>query len=324
MSTPAVGLPDLQTLAHRLNAALNQPNSTGDPITILARKPNPRTSTYPSEIVYCRLADGSELQLLCKYATARSHTAQGHRRGTAYEAEVYQKVLQPLPVSTPRFCGLYADSITGETWFMLEYMDGSMRVKDSRDRTQMYAAARWLGQFHRINESRLPPASLPFLHKHEPEYYLGWAARTSQFAGHLHQSFPWLRTLCERFEQVVGRLLEPPAIIIHGEYYPNNILFRQGTIYPVDWESTAIGIGEIDYASLTERWPAEIVERCRIEYLNARWPAGPPADFEPKLDVARLYWRFRWLGERADWTTEEKSRWRFADLHSLGTRLGLI
>lgn len=170
----------------------------------------------------------------------------------------------------------------------------------------------------------LSPDLLPFLHRHDAEHYLGWAARTSRFAGSLHHRFHWLATLCKRFEDVVETLSEPPLVIVHGEFYPNNILFRQGTIYPVDWESTAVAIGEIDLASLTERWSSTIVERCRAEYLSARWPDGPPADFDQKLDVAKLYWRFRWLGERPDWTTEEKSRWRFDQLRTIGERLGLI
>jgi hypothetical protein len=316
--------PDSQTLIHKLSAIFSDPNSSMDQVTILARETNPRTSTYPSEIVNCRLADGSEIQLLCKYAAGRDRAAYGHRAGVAYEAEVYRRVLQPLPVSTPAFYGLHRDETTGETWFILESIDKSLRVKDSKDHALMHAAARWLGEFHRANESHLSPTSLPFLHRYDAEYYLGWALRTSRWAGPLHQRFPWLATLCQRFEKVVDRLLEPPVIIIHGEYYPNNILFRQGTIYPVDWESTAIAIGEIDFASLIERWPATIVERCTAEYLSARWPDGVPPDFEQKLAVANLYWRFRWLGERSDWTTEGKSRWRFDELRSIGERLGLI
>ena len=155
----------------------------------------------------CRLADGSEVRLLCKYAVGRSHNSYGHRGGVAYEAEVYRHVLQPLPVSTPTFYGLHKDAITGETWLILEYIDRGVQVRDSNnralDRKLMYAAARGLGQFHRANESRLSPASMPFLHRHNAEYYLGWAEQTSLFAGHLHEHFPWLGTLCERFEEVV-------------------------------------------------------------------------------------------------------------------------
>ncbi len=324
MSVSPVEFPDLPTLAHGLNAALESHGSSRGPVTILAREPNPRRSTYPSEVVDCRLADGSEVRLLCKYAAERGHSAHGHRGGVPYEAEVYRHVLQRLPVSAPMFYGLQGDGDTGRTWFAIEYIDRSVQAKDPPYREPMYAAAGWLGRFHRANESALSPSALPFLHRHDARYYLGWSERTAQLSGPLHQRFPWLATLCRRFEEVVDDLLEPPAIIIHGEYYPKNILFRDGTVYPIDWESTAVGIGAIDLASLIERWPAAVVERCEAEYLSARWPDGPPADFAQRLDLAKLYWRFRWLGERPDWTREEKSRWRFGELRVIGERLGLI
>jgi hypothetical protein len=324
MHSPRGQSPDLQALTRILNAIVASDTSTDGQVTILTREPNPRKSTYPSEVLACQLTDGSEVRFLCKYAAESNHEAYGHRGGVAYEAEVYRHVLQSLPVSTPAFYGLHRDEITGQTWFILEYMDHSVQVNHSHDRTLMPAAARWLGQFHRANESRLSPGMLPFLHRHDAAYYLSWAARTSRFAGSLHRRFHWLATLCQRFERIVEILSEPPLIIVHGEYYPNNVLFHQGIIYPVDWESTAVAIGQIDFASLTERWPSHTVERCRAEYLSARWPDGRPADFERKLDAAKLYWQFRWLGERPEWTTEDRSCWRFDQLQTVGERLGLI
>ncbi len=270
------------------------------------------------------MADGSQLRLLCKYTAGCSHQSYGHRGGIAYEAEVYRHVLQRLPVSTPTLYGTHKDATTGETWLILEYIDKTLRVKDSRDLTVMQAAAHWLGRFHRVSQLRLSEASLSFLNKYDAEYYLGWAERTSLFAGQLHRRFPWLATLCQRFEKVLDTLLEPPKIIIHGEYYPSNILFRQGTIYPVDWESTAVAIAEIDLASLIEDWPMETARLCKAEYQAARWPEGAPADFERKLEAVQFYWHFRWLGDRPEWTLQEQALKRFARLQSLGERFGLI
>ncbi len=338
MGTSLIQLPDLQTLTHSLNAIFNDHNSLEDQsqipgaraegqrgqVTILDREPNPRTSTFPSEVVTCRLADGSQLRLLCKYAAGHNHNTYGHRGGIAYEAEVYRQVLGPLPVSTPAFYGVHKDATTGEPWFILEYLDQSLRIKDSHDRTLMHAAARWLGGFHRANASLLSPDSMPFLKRHDADYYLGWAERTARFADHLHQRFPWLAALCQRFEEIVDILLEPPAIIIHGEYYPGNVLFCEGTIYPVDWESTAVAISEIDLASLIEGWPAKTARVCKAEYLAARWPEGPPPDFERKLEAVQFYWHFRWLGDRPAWTHQEKALKRFAGLQALGERFGLI
>lgn len=317
-------LPDLQTLTRILNSILAENGSANDRATVLARQRNPRMCTYPSEIVICQLADGRELQLLCKYEGGRDHRAYGHRGGTAYEAQVYRQLLRALPITTPTLYGAHKDAITGETWLILRYFDRSIRVEDSPDPAVLKAAARWLGQFHKTNEALRSEASLPFLHRHDAEYYLGWADRTSLFAGHLHQRFSWLATLCQRFEDVVVMLLEPPAIVIHGEYYPNNILFYKEKIYPIDWESTAVAIGEIDLTSLTEGWPSEFVSAASAEYQSARWPGGPPPDFQRKLEAAQLYWLFRWLGDRPERTTHEDELNRFEQLGILGERLGLI
>ena len=162
----------------------------------------------------------------------------------------------------------------------------------------MELAARWIGQFHAANERRLQHTPLPFLRCYDADYYRGWARRTALRAADQPHCPLWLPRLCQQFEALIALLLAAPPTIIHGEYYPKNILYREGTIYPVDWESAAVAAGEIDLASLTEGWPAEIARRCEREYQQARWPRGAPAAFARTLEAARLYWCFRWLSDR--------------------------
>jgi hypothetical protein len=278
--------------------------------------------TFTKEIVTCRFEDGAERRLLCKYEAGRNHNCYGHRGGVPYEAEVYQHVLPAAQLSAPTFWGIHTEPGLCETWLILEYLDRSRRVKTSA--ASMAAAAQWIGRFHTFNEGRLSSPSLSFLTKYDAEYYLGWARRTLLFADELHRGFPWLSRLCQRFEERVDCLLKPPVTVIHGEYAPRNVLIRDGLVYPVDWESAAIGPGEIDLAALTEGWPAETVRECDREYQQARWPEGSPPGFEHALDAARLYLQFRWLGDRPEWTADRDSQWRFEYLRSAGERLGLI
>lgn len=299
-------------------------DSGADRLTISAREPNPYTSRYLSEVVTCQLAHGKTLQLLCKYSHARGHNAYGHRGGVPYEAQVYGHLLQRLDLPTPRFFGAHTNADSGETLLVLEFLSDCLPVKYSGDIAVMGETARWLGQFHRANQSRLSHSSLAFLNRHDAAYYLGWARRTFRFARELHEDHPWLETLCRRFEEVVAVMLEPPSVIIHGEYYPENILFFRGTILPVDWESTAVAMGEIDLASLTEGWPAEFVSEARAAYKSARWPEGAPPGIERRLEAAQFYWHLRWLGDRPQWTTAEKEQPRFQQLQALGERWGLI
>ena len=324
MESSLLSLPGLEALKIGLNCAFRSCSSGESDVVVLRREPSIRASSFPSEIVTCRLADGTQRALLCKYAAGYNHKCYGHRSGVAYEAEVYRRVLKDLPLTSANFYGASTDPCAGEFWLILEYLANAVRVTKTPEPCAMGLAAQWIGRFHAVNEKRLKYApELSFLHTYDREYYLGWARRALLFAGPMLGQFSWLDTLCRRFEAIVDSLLAVPRTIIHGEYYPGNVLFRAGAVYPVDWESAAIAPGEIDLASLTERWP-EICEECEREYKLARWPKGSPAESDWRLAAARLYLAFRWLGDRAAWTTDKTLGWRFEQLRSAGERLGLI
>ena len=113
--------------------------------------------------------------------------------------------------------------------------------------------------------------------------------------------------------------------MIHGEYYPNNILLCDRQVHAVDWEAAALGPGVIDLAALTEgSWPPRVVLRCEREYVRARWPHEPPLHFDRALEAARHYLHFRWLGDRWERTLSEKTSWRLGALRSTAARLGLV
>ncbi len=260
-------LPDVDTLACGLKAALK---TDGCPLTIVERQPQIYASSYPSEIVRCRFADGSERQILCKYATGLDHNTYGHRGGVAYEADVYRHVLEPLRTSTPRFYGSLAEVSSRGAWLLIEYI----------------AEGDW------------------------------------------HQQLPWLAPLCSRVEMLADAFAALPRTVIHGEFTPHNTLIRGEDVCPIDWESAAIAIGEIDLAGLTDGWPSEVVLDCELEYQRARWPQSASPDFKRTLDMARLYWDLLWLGHQPARPTVrpyvERTRRRFSHLHSIGRRLELI
>src|SRR5207248_4975347 len=135
----------------------------------------------------------------------------------------------------------------------------------------------------------------PFVRRYDLAYYAGWAERACDLAGPGRERLPWMHVLRQRASGWAAALLAAPLTVIHGEYYPHNVLVRGGEVYALDWESAAVGAGEIDLATLTEGWPVETVRQCEQAYRRARWPGGPPADFEQRLAAARLYLAFRWL-----------------------------
>jgi hypothetical protein len=317
--------PNSETLSKALTSILCGNRDSNDQVRVLDRQPNVYASTFPTEFVTCLLADGSKMQLFCKYEAGRTHKVHGHRGDVAYEADVYHHVLRPLQVSAPKFYGRYVDDETGDTWLILESLAESVRVTKTCDPVAMRKAARWIGRFHADSEMRLAKFPRSLLKRYDTKYYLGWVRRTFEFTRHLHQRFHWLGTLCERFESaVIPLLLAPPQTVIHGEYYPSNILFNDGIISPVDWESAAIAVGEIDLACLTEEWPAGAIKQCKLEYQRGRWPNGWPSEFERTLSAAQLYLFFRWLGDRQEWTISRNSLGYIKQLRSAGEKLGLI
>lgn len=321
-------LPDLNIVSDALCSVFSANKSECGKFTIIDREQNLYTSTSPSEIVTCELNDCRRFRLLLKYSSSRAGAknggaSRGHRGGVTYEAEIYKHVLSLSDASTPKFYGAYALPDSDSICLVLEYLDRS--VKASLMRGGVLQAAQWLAEFHASHATGGANASASCLKVYDSEYYRGWADLTLKYSESLHQRYPWLPALCAHFQELIPDLLAPPLTVIHGEFYPDNILIQDDTVYPVDWESTALAAGEIDLASLTEGWRPEFIEKCKNEYKRIRWTDKAPENFERKLEAARVYWHTRWLGESGGANAlSPKASWRYAELRSGAERMGLI
>lgn len=311
-------MPSTGALEDGLRALFSNGRRDGN-VAVVTRSANVYSSTAPSEIVRCRLSDGRELKLLCKYSAPHANSF-GHRRGGPYEAMVYHRILEPLEASAPALHGVRVDPTTQNTWLVLEYVDGFSR---GMSRESMFLAAAWAAAFHRAAE-----ALRPYPHElivYDRDYYRGWASRTEEFSAGLRKRRPWLVKVCGRFAEHGPDLLGARTTVIHGEYYPHNVLSRHHReIHPVDWESAALGAGEIDLASLTEGWPSAYASRCESIYQQVRWPGGVPYDFVRALAAARIYLALRWLGESAAQTASRLSLPYFGQLQRYGQELGWL
>jgi hypothetical protein len=317
--SPAV--PEAQVLAGALARILRA--GRRKQVAILDRRPLGE-GTFHGEVVKCRINGGRPQTLFCKYGNSTDNYSHGHRGGPPYEATVYRRVLRHSRCTLPSFHGCRTDRDAGGTWFVLGFLGDSYRLNHAPDyRQAMPMAAAWIGRFHAEREQALSLRVPRFLKRYDAPYYFGWARRTRRLARPLFDRYPWLPGVCRGYERVVEEMLAAPNVVVHGEYYPKNILLHDGTIVPVDWESAAVGFGEIDVVSLTDNWPKSVARLCEEAYARHRWPGGAPAEFERRLDLARLYVHFRWLGDLPEWTLKS-GVFRYQQLRRTAKRLGIL
>ena len=303
-------IPDDATLAAGLTAVL------ATDVTVLARRANIYTSTYPTEMVSCRTAEGRDLALFCKYGPRRITDGHGHRNGFSYEAFVHRAVLHRNGGGPPRYHGSFPFAESSLA-LVFDELIGAARATWAPRNRGVYLTAAWLGRFHAthtFDDGAAPPHAL---RRYSLAYYLGWAQRTQQFAGRAGARLCWLTQLCDRFPALADILVTAPQCLIHGEFYPHNILMCDGAVRPVDWETAAIGPGEIDLATLTEGWPESVATRCAAVYAHARWRGRPPVEFAERLFAARVYLHLRWLGDTTEWEEVERASGRWTDFARL-------
>ena len=313
--------PDSEYLSFVLSKVLNENGYYEGKIAVLDRQPNVYTSTYPSEIVSCLLQNGRTIQIFCKYGSEKYIDPRGN---IDYESKIYRSILQPLHVSSPVFYGMHNDVEKHETWLFLEYIDRALRLIHTETEPVIQAAG-WIGKFHAATEAHLLKASQEFLLSYDVEYYLALTRQTLILSGQFHCRPAWLSTLCRRVNEVASLLLPEKQTVIHGEYYPKNILYQDGIVRPIDWQTAAIAAGEIDLATLTENWPPEVVLDCEREYQRTRWSEYVPENFFRILGAARLCLQFRYLGSQYEWRrVQGNMSWRLERLKDEGEKLGLI
>ena len=293
-------------------------------LRVLKREPSPYSTTFPCEVVTCQKPGDHTTELFCKYSAGVDYTGFGHRGGLAYELAIYRDVLNPIGARVPKFYGGHVDPGSGEAWLALEHLSGALGVGKMHRAGAMTSAASWIGKFHRSTEGHASTTGQHQIKTYALSYYLGWVERTLQAAASFPKRLPWLEALCAQAEQLFAPLCDGPQCIIHGEYYPHNVLYHQGRVLPVDWESAVIAAGEIDLASLTENWPAATVRRCTAAYIAERWPTGVPDAFARRLLAARLYFCFRWLGDYGDWSVYPGRLDYLRHLRRIGRQMGAI
>lgn len=311
-------MPDIEALTEGIRSALAASGLTESLASVVSREPNIYARSGVDEIVRCRLRDGREVQIVCKYGSVKGEPSAD----VEYEVAFYQKVLVPWAVSTAKFLGSFVDASSGRTCLCVEYVDDSTALSHLWDKSLIRAAAGWIGRFHAMADERIAEGLPTFLKRFDMDLYVRRARGALAAAGDL-STRTWLSALVDRFEPFIAPFFETRTTVVHGDYYLHNLLVRDGTLIPIDWGMAGIDLGEADLAALLDGVDEDTSRRSEMEYQCARWPGGSP-DFDRAITAARLCLYFQNLASPGESATEAVSEAYSRRLRALAERLELI
>jgi Phosphotransferase enzyme family len=286
------------------------------PIVKLERRPCPYSSSFPVDELDVHLADGSDLRLVMKDLSFAAMSARARRMRPEFlyeprrEIQVYRWILPYAPAGTPTWYGAVTSSTSRRHWLFLERVDG-LELRHVGALSTWKRAAQWIARFHQSFPSkgvaRLVHTSRLLVY--DEAFYWLWLDRARAFVARRPDERQIVDRIARCYATVVKRLVAMPLTLIHGEFYPCNIVIREAggevRVCPVDWEMAAFAPGPMDLASLTTGW----ARAAQQALTRAYWAATPegtrsprvPADFSIDLDCCRLHLAVKMLGWSDAW-----------------------
>jgi aminoglycoside phosphotransferase (APT) family kinase protein len=290
-------------------------------VRTIARRQNAYCSSFAVEDIDLTFDEGGPLSLVFKDTAASALTAEAAGAKPAAlldpdrELEAY-RVLGPAGLQVPACYGAVAEPRIGRHWLFLEAVDG-VPLWQVSERDAWDGAARWLGELHGGG----PPPRYRHLLRYDAAYFRRWIDRAVAFVADGS-----LAAVAAGWDRVVDRLTAWPPTLVHGEFYPSNLLVRRGAVVPVDWEMAGVGPGLLDVAALISGdWDAAERERLALVYLDSLPTARRPQPevFLDALAYCRLHVAVQWLGWSQDWSppAEHAHDW-LAEAIALAGELG--
>jgi Ser/Thr protein kinase RdoA (MazF antagonist) len=276
------------------------------------------SSSYTVENLEVTLARGKKLRLVLKDVSpaATLATTQQVRPHFLYhparEIEVYQNILNSLRSGTPHCFGAVNSPALERHWLFLERVDGRL-LWQAGDLAHWDAAARWLATLHRRFAGRKFTATKTLL-RYDAAYFGVWIGRAEKFLTRRRaDDRRKFSRLVKNYGRVVQRLAALPVTLIHGEFYPSNVIVREGVktgnICAIDWEVAGVGPGVLDLAALTSgEWNEAEKLRFITAYragLNSR-RAPSVAELLADVDLCQLHLSVQMLGWAEDWSPPEQ------------------
>lgn len=287
------------------------------------------TTTYRiEEIEACRPGEPTE-RFVVKHLGREAMNENGRRAklesmdSTGRELAVYRDLLAGAGLATPILVGGWDDGRSGA--LVLERVEGDP-LTDVGDFGVWEAAARWLAQMHLTfvdgPAGTRPKTPTSLLH-YDRDLLEGVGTRglkraVAQDLG----SFQIRAELAKAHERALTALTSARCTLVHGDYYPSNIIVAEDRVAVVDWELAGWGPPELDLAALISgTWSCDQRGQLTRAYHEETAEAGPTeslAALVRRVRLASLHLALRWLGAGFDWRApDEHHRDWFADAVSV-------
>ncbi len=293
----------------------------GVPVDGVELAANPYASRNPSGIATCTLGTRERRSVFWKIGAAHGDEA-GLRLGcVGYEIGAYASIRKVADAPAPALIG--GEIREADALLVTEYAGSMCRIQKSPRTGALERAAYRIGTFHERASAETPDGRLD---RYDARMF-GIAA--SRAVGRL-PDVPWLTRVSDAFPSFAAALQTTSSTVIHGEFYPDNILVSTDETKAVDWEWTGIGMGEIDLAALIEGWGESTDTACTAAYAESRRIHPADRHFRQRLAASRLYLHLRWLGSEegrrvAKEKTLEAEELRVLEhVHLLATELGIL
>jgi aminoglycoside phosphotransferase (APT) family kinase protein len=257
---------------------------------VASRRPWPYRSSLPMEVL--EVPGNDPERLLLKDLSASASVARAaFTVDPLREVLAYREVLPHLNLDTPRHVASLVER--ERTVLVIELVDG-YPLWQADGLAAWEEAARWLARLHAVQ----PIAATRLVRYDASEL----RRRTAMAA--------WLTGIEDLAARVAERLGRLPVGLVHGEFYPSNVLVQDSRsgprIRPVDWETIGIGPGVLDLAALTAGWEDEERRRIVDAYRSACAANRRPDDVD--ISLARLVLAAQWSGSSGTWSPPREQR----------------
>ena len=309
------------------------------PGATVTRRPFVYATSFRLEEIEINRAGGPNRRLVAKHLgrQAMSDAARLAKPSASHcagrELAVYRYILASADLGTPELIGGWVSDDNDDGVMVLEQVAGTP-LSEIGDFAVWTAAARWLARMHaKFANAPLmltagpgpgPGASL-VRYDHEvlaAAGRRGLARAAEQALG----SAEVCVALGARHEYALRALASASPTLVHGDFYPSNIVVADDRIAVVDWELAGTGPAVLDLAALAAGgWSSEQRHDLIRAYHEEAFALRRTETFTAlvrRVELASLHLALQWVGSAPDWEAPDEHRrdW-FADAIAALARL---